>query len=361
MSNTAYSDLKAAWHAREIAAMRSGQTIAPKQVQLIISDLCNHDCHFCAYRMTGGFSTEQFGENGNMNPNRRIPAEKCKEILYDCAAVGVKAIQFTGGGEPTVHPDHLQIFGYAQSIGLETALVSNGSLLRAGWEDVFPRMAWIRVSMDAGTARDYAQIRRIGEDFYAKNLANVKKIADRLRETRSKCLFGLGFVITRENYANLLEGMLRFRDSGAHYVRLSAMFSTLGAAYYAGVEHEIRELVAKAKEMETADFKVVDLFGNRISDLEQHAPDYTFCGYQQFNCYIGGDQKVYRCCTTSYTKHGEIGDLRDQRFADWFASDARARAYVDFDARSCHTCQFNDKNRVINYLVGAEPVHVNFV
>src|SRR6185436_9951432 len=85
--------------------------------------------HNCAYRSSNGFSIEQFaGVNGEKNPNRKITTAKAIEILDDCGSLGVKAIQFTGGGEPTVHPDHLLIFEYAQNMGLETSLVTNGVL-----------------------------------------------------------------------------------------------------------------------------------------------------------------------------------------------------------------------------------------
>ena len=42
--NSAYSDLKAAWHLDKIEAMRKGHQVVPAQVQLILSDLCNQDC-----------------------------------------------------------------------------------------------------------------------------------------------------------------------------------------------------------------------------------------------------------------------------------------------------------------------------
>ena len=80
--------------------------------------------------MSAGLSTELFGavQSGGFthNPNRKIKTEKALEIIDDCAAIGVKAIQFTGGGEPTVHPDHLELFLYAQELGIKTALVTNG-------------------------------------------------------------------------------------------------------------------------------------------------------------------------------------------------------------------------------------------
>lgn len=365
MSLTAYSDLKAAWHTDRITMLRDGGQIVPAQVQLIISDLCNHDCHFCSYRMSNGFSSEQFGEmtaHGlNMNPNRKIATAKAKEILEDCAYLGVDAIQFTGGGEPTVHPDHLEVFAYAQSLGLETSLVTNGCILREGWQAVLPSMAWIRVSVDAGSAEEYARVRRIKPEFFHRALSNIEKLAAEIKAQESPCLLGCGYVVTRENWSDLYEGVRLIRETGAAYVRLSAMFSTEGVEYYAGIYDDIRAEIRRCRELETETFKIVDLFGDRIADLVQHAPDYDVCGYQQFNMYIGGNLKVYRCCTTAYTKHGEVGDLSQQRLSSWFYSQSKKDAYADFSARSCATCQFNGKNRVINYLLADAPVHVNFV
>ncbi len=362
MSKAAYSTLKAAWHLDKIQTIRDGGQAVPAQVQIIISDLCNQDCHFCAYRMSGGFSSEQFAdEQGNKNPNRMIPTEKALEILSDCATLGVKAIQFTGGGEPTVHPSHLALFSAAQGFGLETSLVTNGVILRKGWEQVYPRMSWVRVSIDASSPDEYASVRNVSSLMYAKALGNLALLAGEIERQGRDCLLGAGYVITKENWEHLHEGVQAIKATGCHYVRLSAMFSTEGPAYYEGLHDAIRYEISRCKQLEDERFKIVDLFGDRIHDLEQHAPDYEFCGYQQFNCYIGGNLKVYRCCTTAYTHHGEVGDLKGQRFADWFYSQQKKDSYGNFDARSCMTCQFNGQNRVIAYLTGETPTHVNFV
>lgn len=364
--NPAYSDLKAAWHLDKIAELRAGRQIVPAQVQLILSDLCNQDCHFCAYRMSSGFSSEQFAEDGNRNPNRKIPTPKAFEIIDDCAVLGVKAIQFTGGGEPTVHPDHLAIFHHAMQLGLETSLVTNGVRFqdRRGdvtWRDVLPRMQWVRVSIDAANPAEYAAVRRVKPEFYYHALTHVAQLADAIKEQATDCVLGVGYVITRENFANLYAGVSAIRATGAANVRLSAMFSTEGAGYYDGVYDSIKAEIERVKTLATPDFAVIDLFGDRIADLVQHAPDYAFCGYQQFNAYIGGNLKVYRCCTTAYTAHGEVGDLTDQSFASWFLGQQKHDTYALFDARTCKTCQFNSKNRSITYLVESKPLHVNFV
>lgn len=344
-----FSPAKAGWHIDRIKTLREGSDIIPTHVQLIISDLCNQDCHFCAYRMGGGFSTEKFAdEHGNRNPVRFIPTAKAKEILDDCAALGVGAIEFTGGGEPTVHKDCIEIIGHAQARGLQTGLVTNGVLLRD--DPVFRNLDWLRISLDAGTPETYQRIRV--SKAWPKVMANLKLAAG-----FEKPYVGAGFVVTRENYREIVDACQIVKDAGISYIRLSAMFSEGGADYYDGLGSDIRALRAAAASLQDDSFKVVDFFADRVGDLDQGRPDYKFCGEQQFVLYIGGDQKVYSCCTNAYTTHGEIGDLRAMRLRDWIVSHRR----YDFDARSCHHCQFNRTNRAIGYLLDPAPPHVNFV
>ncbi len=339
-----FSALKAAWHIDKINALRLGRDIAPVHVQMVLSDLCNQNCHFCAYRMDNGFTSKFFGGN----PVRFIPTAKAKEILDDCAAIGTRAIEFTGGGEPTVHKDWAAVIGHAQGLGLETGLVTNGVRLRE--HAVLEGLKWARVSLDAGAEETYERVRQ--SKAWSQALRGI-----RLLGKLHGPLVGVGFVVTMENWSELTAACKIAKDAGAAYVRVSAMFSEAGADYYKGFEEQIDAERARAKETETDDFKVIDFFGNRIDDLKQAAPDYHFCGYQQFVTYIGGDQKVYTCCTNAYTPHGEIGDLKGMRFKDWFENTRR----YDFDARGCHHCQYNGVNRAIGYMIDPEPKHVHFV
>jgi len=344
------TSFKPAWHLERVAQLRRKRDIVPTHLQMIISDLCNQDCHFCAYRMEGGFSTEQFpDESGKKNPTRFIPVEKAIEILNDAANAGVLAVEFTGGGEPTVHPQWESIIAHAQGLGLRTGLVTNGTRLE-GKAGVLSGLTWLRISLDAGQQLTYETIR--ATRLWNKVVENIRYAA-----ALDGPLVGVGFVATRENFHEIVDACVLAKSLGVPYVRISAMFSHQGAEYYSGVEGAIRDYISTAKSLEDSSFKVVDFFGARVHDLEMAAPDYDFCGYQQFVVYIGGNLKVYTCCTNAYTRKGEIGDLSTQRFSDWFYNTRR----YDFDARSCHHCQFNDKNKLINYLVDPNPPHVEFV
>ena len=350
-----YSALKAAWHTKDIERLRAGKGIVPHQVYLIISDLCNQDCNFCTYRSSTGWGSEKFGADTGkgftMNPNRTIPKDKALEILTDCADLGVKAVQFTGGGEPTVHPDADAILRFALDKGLQVGVVTNGTrLLPAA---ILARLSWIRVSIDAGRPETYEATRR--SKLWHKVLSNLSAIAMIEGPT-----LGASFVVTRENYKEVVEFCALMKSIGVPYVKLSANLTTEGLAYYDGLLDEIMPLVTTAKGLADRDFKIACVFDRRLIDLNIGRPEHAFCGQQRFAGYIGGDLKVYRCCNTAYTGQGAVGDLSKQRYRDWLKAESD-KVFDGFDARSCSHCQFHEKNEAIAYMIQENPAHVEFV
>lgn len=341
-----YSQAKPLYWLDRLATLRRGIVPAPVHVQLILSDLCNQDCAFCAYRMSSGLSTELFAQGGRSNPNRMIPTEKAAEIIDDCAQIGVQAIQFTGGGEPTMHPDHLELFARAQGHGIATALVTNG--VRVDPEHpALAAMAWIRVSIDAGDAETYAQVRRVSQKYWPAVWRNVRALAQHCRGTVS-----VGYVVTNENFRGLLAAAELAQEAGVANMRVGAVFSTEGMGYYR--DHDaVRAVIAEA-QTRYGDL-IVNLFDRRAGDLDAGAPQDAFCGYQYLTRYIGGDLGVYRCCNTAYTRAGKMADLHDRRFADLFGGPLE-----DFDARGCRHCQFIGQNQAIA-ATQHRPIHAEFV
>lgn len=342
-----YSQAKPVYWLDRLSQLRSGMTPAPVHVQLVLSDLCNQDCGFCAYRMSSGLSNELFPEGKRKNPNRMISAEKSREIIDDCAAIGVEGLQFTGGGEPTMHPDHLEMFTRAQRHGISTALVTNGVNLDPTHPAV-RAMSWIRVSVDAGTAETYGRTRGVSAKHWHKVWEHIGALASLCRGTVS-----VGFVVTPANFRELPAAAELARAAGVANIRVGAVFSADGSGYYGRSLSVIRAVIAGARER-FGDL-IVDLFDRRIADLDAGSPDDALCGYQHLSTYIGGDLGVYRCCNTAYTRAGKVADLHNMRFADLFGKPAGA-----FDARSCRHCQFRGQNKVIA-ATQDKPTHAEFV
>lgn len=339
----------------------------PVELQLVISDLCNSSCSFCAYRAPAGHSSSGYGadmgdgKGFSQNPARMIPTQKVREIVDDFVGMGGKSIIWTGGGEPTVHPDHLALLGYALDNEIECSLNTNGILLLPGWAEVLPRLAYVRVSVDAGSPEEYARIRHVPRSTYLKVLDHLTEMAPVLRA--SGTTLGAGYVVTPEGASTLVEGVRRLKDTGVEYVRIHPVQSTLGYAPYHGVRDQIIDAIHEAQTLQDEQYSVYDFFQSYTAltgGADNPQPTYEKCRFQQSVVYIGGDQKVYRCCSTAYTSHGLIGDLREQRFGTWLEGNEARRAYLDFDARSCGYCQWNSRNEFINALID-EPQHVNFI
>ena len=323
--------------------------------------------HNCSYRLDGYSSNQLFSilnQDGtkNNNPNRMLPYEKVLEILDDCKALGVRAIQFTGGGEPTVHPQHREVFQRVVELGFDWAMVTNGAILRPGVPELLTRAKWIRVSLDAGTDESYSSIRRISPGSYWRTLENVRKIRQARDAAESELVIGTGYVVTKENWREVYEGVRNAKQAGADNMRISGMFQNDDFEYFRGFYDEAAQEVERAvRELEDDSFKVFNRFTARVEDLRQQNPDYEFCGHQHFTTYIGGDQNLYRCCVLAYNEKGKIGSLKDQRFIDLWRSAAKQADFAGFDARACERCMFNDKNRAILHQIQHPPLHAAFV
>ena len=365
MSQSPYSSEKMPW-----LAFREGwPPAAPSQVQVVISDLCNENCSFCAYRMDGYTSNQLFSVGplasyGHNNPKRFMPTERALALLDEMKDAGVRAIQFTGGGEPTVHPDHVAIFRKAVAVGFECSLVTNGLKMSDDLIATAASFAWVRVSLDAGSAESYGLIRETKPENYHRVLTNISSLSKRIFDISSECVLGVGFVVTPENWSEIEAGILAAKEAGAHNVRLSAMFSQEDEKPYYNIYHGIRAAIATAKRHETEAFKVYDLFGDRIEDLRLGNPDYDICAKMHYCSYIGADLQTYMCCVYSYNEKGKVagnfGNLRERSFKDFWESDERKKFMADFNPRSCERCQFNHGNRAMNALLGDAPTHVEF-
>lgn len=356
-----YSSLKFLHHPNRLAVLREGKQIAPVHAQIVISDLCSHSCSFCSYRWEGNVSNQLFhvlGQDGkkNHNPARFIPFEKICEIVDDFVAMDVKAVQFTGGGEPTLHPRHHDAFKYALDSGREISLVTHGVLLKPETIRTLTRATWVRVSLDAGTPKTYASVRRVAESQFHKATDNIRALC----AAKTSTVIGVGFVVTKDNWKEVVQAAELAKELGADNMRISAVFQPDGADYFKGFYEAAATQCKIAESVSDEQFRVVNMFGNRLDDLSLGSPDYPRCGYMQWTTYIGGDLNVYRCCTTSYNSQGLIGSLKNQRFAELWNSQAKQDDFNRFDARTCDRCMFNSHNRAIEYAT-APAQHANFV
>lgn len=267
----------------------------------------------------------------------------------------------TGGGDPSASPHFKEALEATLDRNLDMAVVTHGAHIKDDVPELLSRGQWVRFSIDAGTPESYEYIRQVKPGTMQKTLSNIRRVvAARDQNPDSELVIGCGFVVTKDNYKEVVEAAKIISDLGVDNMRISAMFQKDNFNYFKPFYDEAKDLVAQAEEYSRSDFKVINLFGNRIQDLIDESPNFKECYYASMTTYIGADLGCYMCCTTSYTKHGMQGSLKFQSFKDFWESEARQNFHKLFDSKSCENCMFLDRNRLLHSLI-KEPKHSNFV
>ncbi len=174
-----------------------GYADPPLAISILLTERCNLHCHMCPH----GEGTVS-APGGRSNPDM-IDFDLVEKTLRELAPYGTEVGLM--GGEPTLHPQCVDIIKSASSKGLRTNLVTNGTLLKKYAEDIVGSgLTSINLSLD-GPEEVHDTVR--GQK------TSYKRAIDGVKAIREAAQNGAGpdpelhifCVITGENHRNLLE------------------------------------------------------------------------------------------------------------------------------------------------------------
>ncbi|MBI9109609.1 radical SAM protein [Maridesulfovibrio ferrireducens] len=331
------------------------QSTAPIHIRIKPTNICNHNCSYCAYRA----SDMQLGKD--MVIKDKIPAKKMAEIVEDIIEMGVKAVTFSGGGEPFCYP-HLAETAQALADGnVSIAALTNGSLLTGETAEIFAHKGtWIRISMDGWDGPSYAKYRSVPEDEFNKVLKNIENF----KSLKGKCFLGANFIINKDNADHVFEMGQRLKDLGVDSLKFSpCIVSNSGKEnndYHDPLFNKIKEQTQRVvADLSDADFEVFDSYHRSEVFFNK---EYNWCPYQQMQPIIAADQRIYSCHDKAYNlDSGVLGSIKDQRFKEFWFNDREKFFSID-PSRDCnHHCVANSKNMLIHEYLEAAPDHLAFV
>jgi len=353
---TLYSNLKFLQYAEHIEALRQKRIVAPVHIRIKPINRCNHSCWYCAYRATD----LQLGEG--MDLHDKIPDAKMFEIVDDIIAMRVKAVTFSGGGEPLLYKPLPSVVEKLGENGVKVASLTNGSNLQGAVADAFARWGtWIRVSLDSWDDDSYAKARDIPIGQFGKLIDNMRAFVARARQ----CVLGVSFIIGRDNSDHIFDICALLKDVGVNHVKLSGavVANDLHAnnLYHCEIMPLVAEQIRRAKaDLADERFAILDHY-HELDEL--FAKTYSSCPFLQFLTVIGADCSVYTCQDKAYTVSGLLGSIRDRSFRDfWFSEENRQKlASIDPSQICGHHCVTHAKNLAINEVLALDRDHACFV
>jgi len=318
-----YSDKKIVWFPEKLGSFISGDVTAPIYVRIKPTNRCSHSCSWCIYR-------PEFADmHDTCNNKDEIPTDKLIEILVDLHEIGVKAVTFSGGGEPLLHPGIERAMEFCIGNSLNYSFITNGQNMKGMVAGLMAYASWIRVSMDYWDEESFVKSRGISGKFFTQiiqNISHMSTIKDK------ECDLGVNFIVTKENYRHLEEVVRLLKAIGVENVRFSPLWTKEFKEYHFLISSEVKWKIKECLTLQTDTFKVYSSYN--LDHLSERP--YTKCYMNQVVPVIGADLNIYTCHNGAYQPNHIIGSIKDKLFSEvWFSPETR-ELFNAFDP--CTTC-----------------------
>ena len=333
----------------------TGKIMPPIHIRMKPTNVCGHNCWYCAYKADG----LQLGQD--MQKKDFIPREEMMEIIDDIVEMGVKAVTFSGGGDPFYYPYLLDTVKELSKTTVKFAALTNGAKLCGEVAEIFANYgAWLRISIDGWDDESYSQYRGVSKGEFSKVMKNMEDF----KKIGGNCYLGVSVIVDKENAIHLYEFIKRIKDVGVNSVKISpCVVSNDGVKnneYHQPIFKNVKEQVKRATEdFASKNFEVFDSY-HELDD--KFNKEYDWCPYLQILPVIGADLNVYPCQDKAYNlDEGLIGSIKNQSFKDfWFSS--KENFFKINPSKVCnHHCVANSKNKLVLEYLNADREHLGFV
>jgi MoaA/NifB/PqqE/SkfB family radical SAM enzyme len=325
-------------------------------VRIKPTNKCNHRCFYCSYDPEFEYVLSE-----RLKRNDEIPKEKMMEILSDFKEIGVKAITYSGGGEPLVYPYISEAMQKTLDSGIDLSMITNGQLLEGKKAEILYNAKWVRVSSDSPDKETFLAIRRVPEHFFNQLIRNLENFGKRKND---ECEFGINFVVNHKNYEKVYESIKLFKELGANHVKVTPLYTPRGfEEYHASFKGKVIEQLQKAQsDFQNDSFDLYNTYENDFVLSSVNGRRYDKCPMMQVTPVIGADSFVYFCHDKAYSSDGILGSLKEKSFKELWFSKESAEKFREFNPKiSCrHHCTADARNILINDLISCYGNHLNF-
>lgn len=353
--STFYSSLKFLQFNEQLQTLVNGNVVAPVHIRVKPTNWCNHKCWFCAYR------TDDLLLGGQMLEQDSIPEDKMLALSHEFVEMGVKAVTFSGGGEPLLYKPLPKVIDILAAGGIKVAALTNGSNLKGRMADAFAEHGtWIRISLDAWDDASYVKSRGAKLQEFSRLVDNIRSFTDR----KSHCVLGVSFIVGHDNHQNISEVCALLKGCDVNHVKISGAVVSNDIEgnnqYHEKIKKQVAEQISETRDLVDDKFKILDHYHDLDERFEKN---YSTCPFLRFLTVVGADQYVYTCQDKAYTETGRMGYIGDRSFKEFWFSDENREFLNSFNpSEKCHHhCVAHSKNIAIHEYVNLDHEHACFV
>lgn len=229
---------------------------------------------------------------------------------------------------------------------------------------ILEHLSWLRVSLNAGTKKNYSVIHNTkSKDFniVINNLREAVKIRDK---NKYSCAIGVQFLLIPQNHkeAPILARMLS--DMGLDYLVIKPYSQHPSSINRIGSKFKYTNLFPLGKELEKYsknNFRVI--FRRHAMERPEERKPYKYCLGLPFAIHITAEGDP--CNAFVGNKEFVFGNICQESFEDIWEGERRKRIteaiYAKWDTRDCRkSCRLDEINRYLWELKNPGK-HINFI
>ena len=364
MSNIFNPHNKILCHLDKVDELLNNKNPSPVTIEIDPSNACNHSCPFC---ISGHLHLNKFKGTELFN-RTMLKKDFFKNLVDDLMSMNIEAINWTGGGEPTMNPalgEMIRLINKNSKI--QMGMFSNGTMFERFnlFETIVNCLSWIRISMDAGNADSYDKLRVTNKttnfDLVVKNILALIETKKRLK---SNITIGVGFVVTKENYNEIIDFSNLFKDTEVDYCQFKPEI----------IQIERDESIDKSKEQISSDFwlkevltklnEAKNILGDKyecnaykiddlIVDVKNYGRNYKQCLGSQLQPCVGADGNVYVCTNHRGHKKYSYGSIYEKSFKEIWNDIQKRNSImnqinnVEKFSNCTHLCKPHESNKIL--------------
>lgn len=306
----AFSDRVKAW--------QSGLPVVPVGIDIELTYVCNHACRWCSY-------------SSLLRPSGpRLPLALVVHCLDWAKENHVGSILYSGGGEPTLHPDFRAIMDATQQRSLDFAIFTNGSTLLHLAKAIPESCRYIRISLDAGTQATHKAL----HGAKANSLAEIGRALQLIRAQVPQTLLGLSYVVTEDNCREAAEAYELAKRWGIDQLFFKREVSL--------------ERLPNGFDIEWVD-RLNDagpsVFVRNSTAFRGHKT--KVCHTSPLKAVVDPEGKLYICCARR-SSDDMIGDLRENSFSEIWCSKRHRSVWSALNLSECRDCRMRQYNEIVD-------------